>query len=358
MELKGTGYLGLWCWWWMNDDSKMLRCLISPVLHCDATPCVRFPFCTWGNVHPVRLLRLIAPDSLMWRFPWDTKQTQNVLLKDSLLFCCESNKPMQTIWVLLKSFWRFWPAPGTVLFGVAISFVRLCSEPGLFGLHAAHLAVSSITQHTLLSENACGLCVTPHNKWTTKGRSQGNKMRKMEEDDNIRRAEAALSSSASPLPPLFLSPPPLPSLPTLSSPAHPPPSLAPLLRAAVYERVSRVWLHCSVEKGRAALLVRCAEGWCTRKNAFTRCVNLCLHMFSDPETYGTWNRQVFLTGIHQLLPYSRCTMARVSSDVVSFVLSLFLHAPSTISDVVIFPIIRIFIWQSLFFVFLVNCVYI
>lgn len=57
----------------------------------------------------------------------------------------------------------------------------------------------------------------------------------------------------------------------------PPPSLALLLRAAVYERVSWVWLHCSVEKGRAVIWVRCAEGWCTRRNAFTRCVNLYLH---------------------------------------------------------------------------------
>lgn len=95
---------------------------------------------------------------------------------------------------------------------------------------------------------------------------------------------AALSSSASPFPPLLLSPPPLPFVPTLSSPAPtppslllPPPSLALLHRAAVYERVSRVWLHCSVEKGRAVVLVRCAEGWCTRRNAFTRCVDLCLH---------------------------------------------------------------------------------
>lgn len=34
--------------------------------------------------------------------------------------------------------------------------------------------------------------------------------------------------------------------------------------------------HCSIEKGRAAVSVRCAKGWCTRRNAFTRCVDLCV----------------------------------------------------------------------------------
>lgn len=98
--------------------------------------------------------------------------------------------------------------------------------------------------------------------------------------------------SASPLPPFF--PPPSPASTSILFPLQlpsplPPPLLLllPTTSAAIAAptSLSCAWLrykrgslgsgfHCSVEKGRAAVSVRCAEGWCTRRNAFTRCVDL------------------------------------------------------------------------------------
>lgn len=108
-------------------------------------------------------------------------------------------------------------------------------------------------------------------------------MRKME--GKIKSGELWQQWAALPLPPpslcLSLSLLHFRLFPLLSSPAQPlPASLALLHRAAVNERVSWVWLHCSVEKGRAALSGRCAEGWCTRRNAFTRCVTVHSLAFS------------------------------------------------------------------------------
>lgn len=119
-----------------------------------------------------------------------------------------------------------------------------------------------------------------------KGTNKANIMMKMEEkieSEELWQQQAALPI---PLPPsaslsLVLSLLHFRLLPLFSSPAQPLPAfLAFLHRAAVNERVSWVWLHCSVEKGRAALSVRCAERWCTRRNAFTRCVTLHSLAFS------------------------------------------------------------------------------
>lgn len=141
-------------------------------------------------------------------------------------------------------------------------------------------------------------------------------MRKMEEQITYQESSGSTSSADSPLPPRFLSPPLLPSLPTLSSPASTPPllpppsSLALLHRTAVYERVSWVWLHCSVEKGRAAVLVRCAEGWCTRRNAFTRCVDFCLHALLMLRVWHieTLYLEVFSADIHHVDETARCVI--------------------------------------------------
>lgn len=119
------------------------------------------------------------------------------------------------------------------------------------------------------------------------GTNEGNIMRKME--GKIGPEELGSSEQLCLSPSLLLALPLSLSLsflhfrlfPLLSSSALPlPASLSFLHRAAVNERVSWVWLHCSVQKGRAALSVWCVEGWCTRRNVFTRCVTVHSLAFS------------------------------------------------------------------------------
>lgn len=128
-------------------------------------------------------------------------------------------------------------------------------------------------------------CRSFYKKQEIKG-TKDNIMKKMEGEigsEELWQQWAALPLSSLPLsslsPSLPLPPPPLLSLPTLY-PSLPPSLSCPELQ---YMKVSWVWLHCSVEKGRAALPVRCAEGWCTRRNAFTRCVMLRLNALSVGE---------------------------------------------------------------------------
>lgn len=142
------------------------------------------------------------------------------------------------------------------------------------------------------------------------GTNEGNIMRKMEGKigpEELWQQRAALPLPLPPSSSLSLSP----SSTSVSSHSSPlllypslPPSLSFLHRAAVNERVSWVWLHCSVQKGRAALSVRCVEGWCTRRNAFTRCVTVHSLAFSVWE--GSVSLcvvscgQVFVTGIRHV----------------------------------------------------------
>ena len=145
--------------------------------------------------------------------------------------------------------------------------------------------------------------------------------------ENRSGAVAALSSSISPCPPSFFSPPPLPPRPTLSSPV--PTLLPPLLSLMPLSSLpslppSPEW-SCSIwegllglaslqcrKKGTATVSVRCAEGWCTRRNAFTRCVDLfpCACGRVPFQGCGIWNK--IFTGIHDGYPSWVCCWGWIS----------------------------------------------